>query len=121
APWYYEWHRQPFAIYQRVHRWPVLVGFVTRPGEPLPYGELPWPDLRFAFRNFVHVADLRALREKNVRYVVFHKNPPRQPDDDVHPSLADANAWIAEYRRMFGEPVHEDEDLTVFELPMQPR
>ena len=121
APWYYEWHRSPLPIYQRVHRWPVHVGFVTRPGERLPYGELPWPDARFAFRSFVHVADFRAMRERNVRYVVFHKNPPRQPDDDRHPSLADARAWIDEYRRNVGAPVHEDADLTVFELPMPPR
>ena len=116
APWYFEWHRQPFALYQRVHRWPVLVGFVARPGERLPLGELPWPDPRFDFRSFVHVSDLRALRERNVRFVVFHRNPPRQPEDDLHPSLAEAEAWIGQYRELYGEPFYEDEDLCVFDI-----
>ncbi|MFN0006646.1 MAG: hypothetical protein ACKVXR_01960 [Planctomycetota bacterium] len=123
APWYYEWHRQPFALYQRVHRWPVLVGFIARPGEPLPLGELPMTDPRFRMRSFVHVSDLDGMRERNVRYVVFHRNPPRQPDDDMHPSLAGTEAWISEYRELVGEPCYTDEDLCVFDLglPMQPR
>jgi hypothetical protein len=116
APWFYEWHRDPFPLYQRVHRWPVLVGFIARPGEPLPLGELPWPDPRFRFRNFVHVGDLRAMREKRVRYVVFHKDPPRPPEDDLHPGRAATEAWIAQYRTDFGDPVAEDDDLCVFDL-----
>jgi hypothetical protein len=118
APWFFEWHRQPFALYQRVHRWPVLVGFVARPGEPLPLGELPWPDPRFGFRNFVHVSDLRTMLQRRVRFVVFHRNPPRPPDDDRHPSTADALRWIESYREEIGEPFYEDEDLCVFDLDM---
>lgn len=120
APWYYEWHRQPFALYQRVHRWPVLVGFIARPGAPLPLGELPWPDPRFRMRSFVHVSDLDGMRDRNVRFVVFHRNPPRKPDDDMHPSLTDTEAWIAEYRVLVGEPCYTDDDLCVFDLAAKP-
>jgi hypothetical protein len=116
APWFYEWHRQPFALYQRVHRWPVFVGFVARPGEPTPLGELPWPDRRFSFRSFVHVSDLRGMRERNVRFVVFHRHPPRPPDDDRHPSLEDTQAWIEQYRGLYGAPFYEDDDLCVFDI-----
>jgi hypothetical protein len=92
------------------------LGFVGRPGERLPLGEVPWLDPRFAFRNFVHVGDWRAMRERGVRYVVFHRRPPRPPEDDLHPTPAQTQAWIEAYRADLGPPVAEDEDLCVFDL-----
>ena len=94
----------------------MLIGFVSREGDPLPFGELPWPDPRFRFRNFVHVSDMAGMRERNVRYVIFHRHPPRIPDDDQHPRLVDVESWIREYEEKIGAPVYRDEDLCVFDL-----
>ncbi len=116
APWYFEWYRIPYAVYQSVHKRRMLIGFVSRGEGPLPVGELPWPDPRFHFRNFVHVSDLAGMRERNVRYLIFHRHPPRIPDDDVHPRLVDVESWIREYEERVGAPVYRDEDLCVFDL-----
>jgi hypothetical protein len=115
APWRYEWHLQPLPFYQRLHGWPVLVGFVARQGEPLPPGELPSPDPRFRFRTFVHVSDFERLHERGVRYVIFNRDPPRRPWDDPA-SIAHTIAWIGEYEKRFGPPAFVDDALTVFDL-----
>ena len=74
APWFYEWHFNPFPIYQRVHHQQNFIGFVEDRTNPSRIGEVPLSDGRFTFRRFVHVLDQKDLCAKNIDLVLFHKD-----------------------------------------------
>jgi hypothetical protein len=116
APWCYDWSCIAFPITQRIHGWPMVIGFVHEPGEKPPDAELPWPDARFRFRNFVDLADFDGLRERGVAFVVLHKHRtaelPRATRED-EPSL---ERVFARYAARFGAPCFEDDDLVVFDV-----
>jgi NADH:ubiquinone oxidoreductase subunit 6 (subunit J) len=116
APWFCYWHCNPFPFYQRLHRRPMLVGFVTPPGEPVPFGEVPPGDRRFTFRNLAHVADLPSLRRAGVRYVVFHRDLAAEMANVMELPRVDVERWIARYRALLGPPWRDDGTICVFEL-----
>lgn len=116
APWFYVSKLVPFPIYQRFHRQSFMIGFVTNPTAPLPLGELRPDDERFHMRNFAHVTDIARLRERNVRFVIFHRDLPVAIDEQNYVDLAQLEACIARYRERFGPPCFEDERMCVFDL-----
>lgn len=121
APWWLDTTAVPFVAYQRIHRWPMLIGFLHEPGEPPNYSELPWPDARFRFRNFVNLADFEGLRARNVAYVVLHKNLAAELPHEVNqPALPSLTRTLARYTGRFGAPCFEDEDLIVFDVRSKP-
>jgi hypothetical protein len=120
TPWFFPWADVSYVVYQRVHHWPMAIGFVHQPGEPPPKSELPWPDARFRFENFVDLADFVGLRERGVAYVVFHKNFLAELPRQVRDPIPDIAPMLASYRFRFGEPCFEDEDLIVFDV-LRPR
>jgi hypothetical protein len=115
APWYYEWHYNPYPFYQRVHRQRVAIGFVK--SEPFPSGELPAFDRRFRFSNFVHLQDRHDICAHGIDRVVLHKDLQRElgkpADRDFSQDMA---RLIPEYRRDYGPPVFEDDTLVVFDM-----
>jgi hypothetical protein len=121
APWHFDMIGLPFVAYQRVHRWPVVIGFVHEPGGPTPVGELPWPDARFRFRNFVDLADFEGLAERRVEYVVLHKDLAAEAAPRIdRPAQASLSPTIARYTERFGPPCFEDVDLIVFDVSPRP-
>jgi predicted membrane-bound mannosyltransferase len=116
APWCLEWSASPFVIYQKQHRWPMAIGFVHEPGEPPPYGELPWPDARLRFRNFVELADFEGLAARDIAYVVLHKNLAAEIPHAIATAVPELNRTLARYTEHFGRPCFEDEDLIVFDV-----
>jgi hypothetical protein len=113
APWFYEWHKNAYPYYQRLHRQRMFVGMVDD-GRPTRAGELP-QGRNLAFENYVDVSDDPGLRRRRITYVVFHKNFALEiPDTHVDPR--DVTRWVAWYRRVYGTPVYEDRDLIVFDV-----
>ena len=116
APWFPYWHCNPFPFYQKLHRRPMLIGYVTPPGEPLRFGELAPRDERLRFRSFVHVADLPALRRAGVRYVVFHRDLAAEMTQVMELPRPEVERWIERYRRLVGPPWRDDGAVCVFDL-----
>jgi hypothetical protein len=116
APWYAASGASAYPLHQRVHRMQLLVGFVTPEDAPLPLGEVRPDDPRFRFANFAHVSRLDDLRACHVRFVVFHRKPPRQHADPRYADLRHVEHWIERYRELVGPPRFEDESLCVFDL-----
>jgi hypothetical protein len=116
APWYASSQCSALPLFQRLHRMPVLVGFVTPATEKLPLCELRPGDERFRFANSVHVSQFETLRARHVRFVVFLRQRPLSLDDEVHVELRHVEPWIALYRQRFGKPRFEDAQMCVFDL-----
>jgi len=114
APWYYEWHYNPFAFYQSIHRQRIAMGFVK--SEPYPSGEFSAFDRRFRFNNFVHLQDRQDICAHRIDRVVFHKDLQRELGLIANRDFSeDVSRWLPEYRRDFGPPVFEDDALVVFD------
>ena len=116
APWRLEWGVSPFVIYQRFHKRPVSIGFVSEPGTVAPWSELPWPDPRFRFRHFVNLADFDKLREMGARYVVLHKNVAGEMPYPVEPQNLSIEPTLLRFAQRFGPACFVDEDIWVFDL-----
>jgi hypothetical protein len=116
APWCSEWSGIPFNVYQRLHRWPMAIGFVHEPGAPRAYDELPWPDKRFRFRNFVDLADYEGLRARGVAFVVLHKNLRAEMPFENNIETLPLDTMLKRYRRRLGPPFFEDADVIAFDL-----
>ncbi|MBN2369093.1 MAG: hypothetical protein JXO72_01255 [Vicinamibacteria bacterium] len=122
APWLFM-RPSAFPCYQRIHRQWMLLGFVGKRDRTRRYflprpGELPdeGPRGRFRFRNFVHVGDHGALRERGVRYVVFHRAVEKELGAEPPQSRGVAARWIQEYRLVYGAPIYKDRWLVVFDV-----
>jgi hypothetical protein len=118
APWNYQWVCVEFAVFQRIHRQRMLIGFVYHSPESVRQDELPL-GRQYAFRNFAHIGDLDHLRRRGVDFVVLHKHlreELRSPFGNKEPDMA---LWIAIYKEHCGEPVFDDEDISVFALGTQ--
>jgi hypothetical protein len=116
APWFPASHLCAYPLFQRLHRLPLRIGFVTPADAPVPLGELRAQDPRFRFANFVHVAELDELRREHVRFVVFHRDRPPELDNDLNADLRQVGTWIARYRELVGAPLFEDAHMAVFDL-----
>ena len=116
APWFASSQCAAFPIFQRVHRMPFLVGFVTPPEAELPMCELRTGDTRFHFANSMHVGEFEQLAARHVRFVVFHRERPLSGFDTLHVDLRHVEPWIARYKQLYGAPRYEDAQLCVFDL-----
>jgi hypothetical protein len=124
APWWHAWENVYFPCYQQVHRQHMAIGFVApleRAASPsgLPRAaELPLlaPGGPFRFRNFVHVSDDAGLRERAIRYVIFHRSLEVEMGVDSSDYRVDIAPWIAYYRSRYGAPVYEDDTLVAFDV-----
>jgi hypothetical protein len=116
APWYYEWHNNPFPHFQAIHRQRMLIGFVDDPASWQRAGEYPPGLWKMRFRNFVHLSQHSKIVAKGVDYVVMHKNLAAEVQHPEHRSPVDMSGWIAEYRARYGKPYYEDPQIVVFEL-----
>jgi hypothetical protein len=119
APWYYAWHQIPFPYYQQVHRQRMNVGFVAAADQFVRPGELPLVGSGLHFDNAVHVADAAKLKQRGVRYVVFHRSLraelPSPPEEVI-----DVGEWIRRYAVRYGAPVYEDPDIVAFDVAAGP-
>jgi hypothetical protein len=124
APWWHAWENVYFPCYQQVHRQYMAIGFVAPPERAAsPFGlpraaELPLlaPGGAFRFRNFVHVSDDAGLRQRAIRYVVFHRSLEVEMGVDSPDYRADVAPWIVYYRSRYGAPVYEDDTLIAFDV-----
>jgi hypothetical protein len=123
SPWWFGWYINVYPCYQRIHRQRMIIGFVGKsdPEQPrlLPRpGEVPRADLyrRFRFRTFVHVSDHAELRQRGVRYVVFHRAIEREVAAGDPEYRVNVSNRIREYRALYGAPTYEDELIVAFDL-----
>lgn len=120
TPWRFEsmFNRQP--VFQAVHRQEVKIGFLGGVCPPGAYGEHP----RFfanRFRNFVDLGRPDGTVRASGDYLVVHRKlelgnmtQPWQSYDGK--GLPPVGGCIDGFRRRFGEPVFEDDVITVFGL-----
>jgi hypothetical protein len=115
APWYYEWINNPYPYYQAAHHQHMHVGFVADPNRFVRPAELP---LGRALRlhNAVHVGDLKKLRKRRVKYVIFHKRFSEEVPNRLPRDVVDVSSWVERYSTAFGGPVYEDLDIAVFDV-----
>jgi len=114
APWYYEWHFNPYPFYQRVHRQQVSIGFVK--SEPVS-GEWPAFDSRVHFRNFVHLLDMNSICSHGIDRVVIHKDLGAELGQPVDRDFSqELPALMEKYRQAYGPPIFEDVSLIVFDV-----
>lgn len=115
APWYYQWHRNPYPLYQRRHRQWMAIGFL---GEALAHAkrdaELPLPKRGLSFRNFVSVVD--AFERLHVRYMVVHKNLNEEIPSTAPSTTIDVSSFVKRCRGSYGEAIYEDESIMVFDV-----
>jgi hypothetical protein len=117
APWCYGWSTAPYLLYQRVHQHRMLIGWVDLPGQPDGEGELPWPDERFRFQNFVHLGDFQGMRERKVRVVILHKTLDCGAAPQLGARLKTIAHWRTVYEHEFGPPQYEDDQCVLFLVP----
>ncbi len=116
APFYFEWHENPFHVYQEIHRQEVVVADID---ELTPHASPSFAsgDRRARMRNAIPIVDLERLRARGVRYVLIHRDlrreipiwDPNEPVSDVHPVLEFLRARC-------GREMLRDEWLVVFDL-----
>ena len=116
APWYFEWHFDPFPFWQKVHRQVVFIGFVGNPYGAERFAEYTVTSDALRFRRFVHVLDYVGIRNRGIQFVVFHKDLNREMPPTVYRTAVTIGDWPDYYRRHFGDPYFEDEDLVVFDV-----
>ena len=115
APWQNSRRMVPYHVYQHVHGKRVRIAFLGALLDPPVHDEFPLRDPRVAFRTFVDVTDLAALRAADVRYVVLHR---KLGVELGYPALSlDLDPVIARLAPRFGPPVYQDEWLAVFAVP----
>jgi hypothetical protein len=111
APWNYNWHYFPY--YQRLHGQHTVIGFV---GDGFRFGEVPRDRSSFRFANGLHLGDPQEILVRGVSLVVLHKQLSDEMPGPFPQQPVDMSPWISKYAGVFGEPVYEDEFVTVFDL-----
>jgi hypothetical protein len=120
APWRFEsiFNREPY--FQEVHRQHVEIGMVGTLCPPGAFAEQP-RSFRNKFRHFIDLSRPVEELRKRADYVVFHRN--LELSNMTKPwmtygskALPAVDACIADFRQRIGNPVFEDETITVFDL-----
>jgi hypothetical protein len=117
TPWF-DWWEDRYQHYQEVHRKELFIGFAPladgRYG--VPHFDPARPALRFG--RFVDLLDAARLEERAVRYVLFHKDLPREMHytTDLFDSRSDVGTTIDLYRRLYGAPTFEDQHVVMFDV-----
>ena len=116
GPWFGRWELTPFHHDQRLHRRPVVAGWVgVTPG----VGPIRLGDPRLGFR---HIVDLRAPEHwdrGDLRYAVLHHDVGAETGAPA-PAF-DLAPLVAQYTERFGAPVFEDARIVVFDVSPTPR
>ena len=111
APWYMEWHWNPWHLYQAVHKQSVVAGMISGLCLDHAFGEIPPSESGIRMMNKVHLNQPAQAREKADFLVVRH-SPPRSdarpiPDwDDCRQSIDDK----------YGPPIRATDDKSVYSL-----
>ena len=92
------------------------IGFVGNFNPPSRPGELPTPSRKYRFRNFVHVSDHDTLRNRGVKYVVFHNDLMDEIPNRYERAPVDVSFWIRLYSEIYGSAVYQDGTITVFDV-----
>ena len=101
--------------WQRLSRQRVLSGFLTPLCASARETEVP-DDVRFAFRNEVHLGNAAALAGRRVDYVVWQK-PYRYVGGGIDVQVAaDVAPCGPALQAHFGTPAYEDESLAVYRV-----
>jgi hypothetical protein len=116
APWYYEWHNNPFPHFQQLHRQQILIGFVDDPERWSRPGEYPPTLYRMRFSNFVHLSQHDEIIARGVNYAVLHKNLANEVLNRPNIEPVDMSSWIAAYESIYGEPCFEDSTIVAFKI-----
>ena len=120
APWRFEsiFNREPY--FQEVHRQHVEIGMVGGLCPPGAFAEQPRL-FRNKFRHFIDLSRPIDELRKRADYLVFHRN--LELSNMTKPwmtygskALPAVDACIADFRQRIGNPVFEDETITVFDL-----
>ena len=114
GPWRFESIFDRFGYFQETHRQRVKIAFVGNLCPPGAAAEHP-RRFRNKFRNFVDIARPATELRREGDYMVFHRKLNVSNVWDK-PGLPPVDACIADFRRRFGEPVFEDDAITVFDL-----
>ena len=117
TPWFL-WWEDKYGAYQEVHGKDLLLGF----GPPVdgrytvPHFNPEQRSLRFG--RFVDLLDATQIEKRGVRYVLFHKDLPREMRFTTHlfDSRSDVHPTIDLYRGRYGDPVFEDHQVAMFEV-----
>jgi hypothetical protein len=116
APFYFESYDWDAPRWERVSGQTVIPGFLTGLCVESRAGEVPQTPA-FRFRNAVHLADPKALAEREVDYVVWQKpfvQTGRGRPENVGADTAHCEATL---RERFGTPAFEDAHLVAFRVP----
>lgn len=115
APSYYEWQKNAYPNYQRLHGQRMFVGMVDDVRPAPRVGELPLARQGLHFSNFIHVADHVGLLRRGITFVVFHKDFASEVPGATFERV-DVKRWVEHYRRVYGAPSYEDRHLVVFDV-----
>ncbi|MFZ2631314.1 MAG: hypothetical protein WA081_16570 [Desulfosalsimonadaceae bacterium] len=129
-------HFNLFYYYQRVHGKQVAVGYTRAIKDPPDvstggiYGDMIADQIlsqvkdpgQLRFRNMVDILDMAAVKSSRADMVIFHKNTeaelfePLTGNDGREVPLVSAVSGV--YRKIFGQPVFEDNHLVVFRVSL---
>jgi len=115
APWYLEWHRNAWHLYQQVHGQRILAGFISGLCAENTYGEYPLGQAGIGFSNIIHLAELAKHETIEADYLVYEKAMAFQPPARVRPEL-DLMACEQQIRDRFGPPMIDDGKMLVYKL-----
>lgn len=91
--------------YQLTHRQKLLMGFVNGLCSKSRRGEVPVSFANIDFNHFIAIKNKNELVDKNVDFVIFHKN-----------TGLNVSKCIETYQHWFGDPYFEDRDIIVFSI-----
>lgn len=126
APFYSEWHNNPLAYYQEIHRQRVVAGMLGSACDRQAINTLPPGGTRLELRNTVDVSRRRDLLDHHVDLVIFHKNTFRElprywrnalrvPSSNLPPESGLVRC-LPKYRQVLGKPFYEDDTLVAFDF-----
>jgi hypothetical protein len=116
APFHFEWHKNNFYAYQRIHRQDTIVGEVNGlTSHDSPF--FPSTDGNARFRNAIPIRDIPRLRARGVRFVVLHLHVYREIPE-WYPSAPHTNMVpvVRFFMQRCSAPYQRDEQLVVFDL-----
>ena len=116
APFHYEWHKNVFLYYQRVHRQHTIVADVnelTAHSSPAFRSD----DRGARLRNQLPLVDLVRLRARGVRFVILHRDLRTEIRGWAYPDpTPDMAPVIRFFELRCGQPVASDQQLVAFDL-----
>ena len=116
APWNFHWGLTIFHHYQKVHKKLVRIGFVGKLVERYTASEFNLNDPNLDFQRYVDLQQPETFREKNIRYVILHKDLHSEVGDEFKTPNNEVERIVELYQESFGPPLFEDETIVVFSV-----